>query len=407
MVRILHTSDWHLGATLEGISRDEEHRRFLEWLVNEIRAGGDDILVVAGDVFDQAQPSAEAQRAYYRFLTSLRSTGLRQVVIVGGNHDSPSRLEAPRDLLETLRIHVVGGLAGDPDAWDRCLCRVQGDDGRALAVVAAVPYVHECHLGIQTALADEGVIRTSFQERVAALYRALADRAEQMGDGAPLMATGHLACVGIRPGDAPVEIHRIGSLDGLPPEVFDARFRHVALGHLHRLFRVKESPAWYSGTPVPLGLAEAASPRQVLRVEIPDGAGEAVVTKVPVPLSRQVLEVAGTLDEVAGRLRQMEWDGDLPPYILARVRVDHYALGIETDVMAAAAARGPSGPVLVRVTQDRALSAMPGDSEPVQRSLRDLAPEEVFVDLCRDRGVGDDPDLMQAYRSLLAQEVEG
>lgn len=408
-MRILHTSDWHLGATLEGFhSRDEEHRRFLGWLRGTLREREVDVLVVAGDVFDHAQPTAEAQRRYYRFLAELADSPLRKVVIVGGNHDSAARLDAPRELLGALDVHVVGGITRDDD-WARCLCPVAAREGAATElVVVAVPYFHEFRLGVRTALESPAEIAREFQDKLRERYHELADGAEALGQGAPLVATGHLTCLGWEPGDAPQDIHQVGTLGALPPSVFDARFQHVALGHLHRCFRVAESRAWYSGSPLPLALKEAKVQRRVLLVETTEG-GAARVEKLTVPLARDLVLMEGDERTVRDKLAALRWETPLPPLVYAEVEVTTLRTGLEQELERALAAHGDERPLLARVTQrtDRrgqegATLAAGGE----RVSLRELAPEQVFERLCRDRGEVLDEPLRAAFLSLLAGDED-
>ena len=114
-MRFLHTSDLHLGRSLYGVNRDETFEKFLTWLTETIRTEAIDCLIIAGDVFDNATPSHRMQRAYYRFLASVAtSTDCRHVIVTGGNHDSPSLLNAPDTLLEALNITVIGQATADP-----------------------------------------------------------------------------------------------------------------------------------------------------------------------------------------------------------------------------------------------------------------------------------------------------
>ena len=114
-MRFLHTSDLHLGRSLYGVNRDETFEKFLTWLTETIRTETIDCLIIAGDVFDNATPSHRMQRAYYRFLASVAtSTDCRHVIVTGGNHDSPSLLNAPDTLLEALNITVIGQATADP-----------------------------------------------------------------------------------------------------------------------------------------------------------------------------------------------------------------------------------------------------------------------------------------------------
>ena len=108
-LKIIHTADWHLGQTFFGYDRDEEHEAFLSWLIDILTLRQTDVLLIAGDVFDVANPSAAAQRRFFRFLREAnRHNPQLQIVIIAGNHDSAARLEAPIPLLEELNTSIVG-----------------------------------------------------------------------------------------------------------------------------------------------------------------------------------------------------------------------------------------------------------------------------------------------------------
>ncbi len=327
-LQILHTSDWHLGSSLESASRDDEHRRFLEWLLVTLRDEAIDVLVLAGDVFHYAQPSAEAQRLYYGFLARIGAeTQVRKIVVIGGNHDSASRLDAPREVLDALRIHVVGGLVGDSTTWERCLCPIERPGGGVDAVVLAVPFVHEFRLGIRTTGRSPEEITADFREAFRRLYTDLADLAEKRWPGAPLLATGHMTCVGAEMGEYGTEIHQVGTIGGLPGDIFDPRLEYIALGHIHRMFPVEGTRARYSGSPLAMNVIEARSPRFVIRVELDEGlpAGQRATThKIPVPRWREILEITGPTEEVLGKLRALSSSAELPPFVYVKLEVDEY-----------------------------------------------------------------------------------
>ena len=404
-MRILHTSDWHLGSSLEGVSREADHAAFLEWLAQTLEREAVDVLVVAGDVFDQAQPSSEAQRLYYRFLTRIRGGPLRKVVIVGGNHDSAARLDAPREVLEALDVHVVGGLH-DEASWERCLCPIPDRQGGTGAVVLAVPFLHEYRLGLRTALVSDADLRRSFQDAFQRFYRDRVDQARARFDGAPVLATGHLTCVGYEPGDFPVDVHRVGTIGGLSADLFDPRLQYVALGHIHRSYRVGESRAYYSGSPVALCLKEAVTPRRVRIVDLAAGPDEAAkVRTLDVPSTRPLLELQGTLKSVEAQLVALEWETALPPIVYARVEVERFSAAAEESLRERVRARGERAPLLVQVRQERKQEEGAPEVLP-SRSLRDLSPEEVFVRLCQARNEPVDDGLLDAFRSLASPDAE-
>jgi exonuclease SbcD len=403
-MKILHTSDWHLGAYLEEASREEDHRAFLDWLVQVVETECIDLLMVAGDVFDTSAPSAEAQALYYRFLHRLQGTALSQVVVVGGNHDSGARLDAPRDLLGAFGVHVVGGIEGASDLA-RCLCPVRDGEDRVLAVVAALPFVHEWKLGYRT---GEG----SPEARVEALgapfrkaYSDLADLAQSRWPGVPILATGHLAAVGSERDDAPQEIHLIGSLGGLPSGIFDSRFSYIALGHIHRAYRVGGTQAWYSGSPIALNVKEGRRPRTVNRIDLgPDGTVS--VAALEVPCTRQVLAMEGAFEEVADQLKALTWEGTLPPMVKVDLLVDAYEVGLDERLRAFVTQLEPR-PVLVGFSQrPRHENRTQLGEASVPPRLVDLEPREVFRLLCGARGERHE-ELTEAFEALLAEEVQG
>lgn len=409
-MRLLHTSDWHLGAALESVSRDPDHGLFLDWLLATVEREAVDVLIVAGDVFDLAQPSAEAQRLYYRFLARAAQTRLARVVVIGGNHDSASRLDAPQELLGALKIHVVGGLDADPERWRRCLCPIRAtEDGPVQAVVVAVPFVHEYRLGVRSTQGTPQELKKALRLAFTRLYKSLADHAAGRWPGVPLIATGHLTASGAQRDDYGTPLHQVQHAGTLPASIFDRRFDYVALGHIHRAFPIEDRPVWYCGSPIPLRLKEAETPRHVILVDV--AAGEpARVTPIEVPRGRDLVALEGPLAEVEAALVALRSDAPLPPLVYARVKVDGYDPTLQATLQAALDRRPADvpRPILVSVRQDRPEApAEPDAVSPVALPrLRDLAPEEVFRRLCDVRGESVDGPLLNAFRSLIATTDE-
>ncbi len=216
-MKILHTSDWHIGQALYAKKRGEEHAQFLAWLKETILARRIDALIVAGDVFDTGAPGGAAQRLYYDFLTSLLGTCCKTIVVVAGNHDSPSLLEAPAGVLERLRIHAVG-LWTEPE---RCVIPLIGADGQAAALCCAVPYLRRSDIarGDEGVATDERIIAATAQIYADAARAAETARA-QYGN-VPVIATGHLFAAGVArtEGDGVRELY-VGSLGQVGADVF-------------------------------------------------------------------------------------------------------------------------------------------------------------------------------------------
>jgi exonuclease SbcD len=333
-MRLLHTSDWHLGATLGGHPRDSEHQRFLAWLLETLKAQAVDVLLITGDIFDTANPPASAQRLYYDFLarcyTELPALTL---VIIGGNHDSASRLDAPADLLNHLRVRVVGGVTTQPDGQpdvDRMLVPLGDATGKVAAWCVAVPFLRPSDVSA----AEE------FCHGVRALYARLFEVARQRRRlGQALVATGHAFMVGGQLSDTERPI-QCGHLYALPADIFPEDAAYVALGHLHRAQCVANRPhVRYSGSPFPLSFTERHYAHQVVLIEL-EGEHATRIEPLPVPPMRDLLRIpqhdAAPLDQVLNELRQLPTvptaSDKLPPLVEVHVRVDRPQPTLKEDI---------------------------------------------------------------------------
>ena len=271
---ILHTSDWHLGRRLYGRMRYEEFEAFLSWLQETISAHKVDVLIVAGDIFDTMTPSNRAQALYYEFLGKVSKLCCEHIVIVAGNHDSPTFLDAPSKVLKFLNVHVIGTACDDLN--DEVLV-LDAVDGTPHCIIAAVPYLRDrdvrgSHAGESADSKDANVIKgiRAHYDEVASIAKA---RQEHLSDAhqrhIPIIATGHLFAAGSKTTeDDGVRDLYVGSLGQISADMFDDGFDYVALGHLHVPQRVGGCEhIRYSGSPIAMGFGEAKQQKQVLLVE--------------------------------------------------------------------------------------------------------------------------------------------
>ena len=170
-MKIIHTSDWHLGQRLLFNERGDEQQLALQWLYETILQEQADALILAGDVFDNGNPPHPARKLYYNFLTNLLNTSCRHIVIIGGNHDSPGMLDAPRELLEYLNIRVVG--AASENLEQDCLL-LQNTVGELEAVVAAIPFLRDRDL-------SPSVSGESTLDRIQRIQAGIRQRYQDMG----------------------------------------------------------------------------------------------------------------------------------------------------------------------------------------------------------------------------------
>ena len=204
-MRILHTADWHLGAHLVERDRLAEHRAFIDWLISVLKSERIDALLVSGDVFDAANPPQEAVALYYDFIQRLADLKSVKTVITGGNHDSASHLNAPRDLLRRFDVHVFGS-AG------------QNVVDLGGAVVAAVPFLRERDLRQATAGVSMGDAQAQVRESIRAHYAAQLEALKAVANSRPLLAMGHLTVLGATTSDSERDIH-IGNLGAVGADV--------------------------------------------------------------------------------------------------------------------------------------------------------------------------------------------
>lgn len=260
-MKLLHTADWHLGQTFYEYDRKAEHVCFLDWLTEQIRERAIDVLLIAGDVFDSPNPSAESQRMFYAFLKRLTTVNPDlQTVIIAGNHDSAARLEAPDPFLAEMRIIVRGIVRRDAEGGIdyRHLIIPLSEGDEVTAYCLAVPYLRQ----------GDYPEAESYALGVQALYGQLYKEA---GDsGKPVIAMGHLQATGseISENDRS-ERTIIGGLECVSPDSFVPGIKYTALGHLHRSQRVSgHENIRYSGAPIPMSFAEKNNRHGVVCVEI-------------------------------------------------------------------------------------------------------------------------------------------
>lgn len=299
-MKILHTSDWHIGRTLYTRKRYEEFEAFLSWLAETIREEQVDVLMVAGDIFDTSTPSNRAQELYYRFLCRVATSSCRHVIVIAGNHDSPTFLDAPKELLRALNVHVIGSMTDN--RADEVLL-LENQHGSPELIVCAVPYLRD--RDIRTAEAGESIEdkERKLIEGIRAHYAEVCELAMHkrslLGGEIPIVAMGHLFTAGGKTieGDGVRELY-VGSLAHVSAVIFPECIDYLALGHLHVPQKInKLENMRYSGSPLPMGFGEANQEKSVCLVEFIGI--EASVSLLKVPVFQQLERIRGTWDAIS------------------------------------------------------------------------------------------------------------
>lgn len=309
--RILHTADWHLGKMLNEQSREGEQKRFLDWLLNQVVALEVDAVLVAGDVFDSANPPQSAEALYYDFVAELNRKSSASLVLIAGNHDSANQLEAPKRVLKALRTHVHGAIADDPA--DRLLLLPSAEAPKV--AIALVPFLREKDLRVGKSGDKEAEVRKEIVVGISRVYEETAKAAKAAKMACPIIATGHLTVAGASSSESERDIH-IGGLGAVDSSVFPEIFAYVALGHLHRPQSTdKAGRVRYSGSPIALSFSEVDDKKEIRLLDVTRKG--VVQSAVPIPVFRQLVQLITSLEALDEDLAAQAKvrPGELPTWV--------------------------------------------------------------------------------------------
>jgi len=318
-MKLLHTSDWHLGVTLCDEKRTEEIEQILQWLLGRIEAEQIDTLLIAGDIFNSSMPDVSSQEQYYRFLERLEKTCCRNLVIIAGNHDSALLLEAPApvlSMLETLKIHIVGTV--DSRNPNKEILILHGPGGRPELILGAVPYLRDGDVRRSEFGETSSEKTQNYREGIRKHYQKIGERAleiqaqlleqEQNNGPLPILVTGHLYVSGGKTADGDGVRSIVGTLDGVGADIFPACADYVALGHLHIPQTVaQQENIRYSGTIFPVGFGEINEKKEVVVVDF--SAKEPVIKPIPVPRYVQMEQIKGPLETILHKIEELKQTG--------------------------------------------------------------------------------------------------
>ncbi len=322
MIKVLHTADWHLGKRLEQCERTDEHQQFLDWMIEKLSEKCIDVLIIAGDIFDTGAPSNAALKQYYDFLWKVKNTCCREVIIIGGNHDSVTTLNAPKDLLKYFNVHVVGGV---PDNFTDQVIPITNNKNELQLVVCAVPFLRDKDVRLSIAGESYADMEARLKKGICAHYNSLKEHvAPYKAKGIPVIATGHLFAAGGTNSDSEKDIH-VGNLGQVCGDQFPEEFDYVALGHLHKPQAVnKMNHVRYSGSPIPLSFSENDDRKQVLILTFENGK-LSELEEFEIPCCRKLIRIKGNLETVKNKLILLEDDKlCYPAWVEVQVETEGY-----------------------------------------------------------------------------------
>lgn len=398
-MRIIHTSDWHLGQHFFTKSRAAEHQAFLHWLIKQIEENQVDALIVAGDIFDTGSPPSYARELYNCFVVELQPTGC-QLVVLGGNHDSVSTLNESRGLLSYLNTTVISCASSN---LEQQIITLKNRQQQPAALLCAIPFLRPRDLVTSQAGESGGQKQLALQEAIASHYQALYQRAvelrTELGLPLPIIATGHLTTVGVTTSDSVRDIY-IGTLDAFPAQAFPPA-DYIALGHIHRAQQVaKTEHIRYSGSPIALSFDELGKEKSVYLVEFAQQA-LASVTPLLIPQFQPMQLIKGDLQQIEQQLAKFANHQGLPVWLDIEVATQDYLTDIQRRIQALATDL-PVEVVLLRRSKEQRNNSIERQEK---ETLNELSVSDVF-----ERRLALEADLaeprQQRMRQMFNQVVE-
>ncbi len=315
-MKILHTSDWHLGQSFFTKSRKNEHAAFLKWLLQQVEVHQIDAIIVAGDVFDTGTPPSYARELYHAFIGELQGMQCT-LVVLGGNHDSVSVLNESKALLKYLNSHVIASTYGE---LSEQVITLNDRKGQPSAVLCAVPFIRPRDVLVseagQSGTDKRQALGDAIKQHYGALYNeALSLRAsieeKQAEQGSknsaaiPIIATGHLTALGVSQSESVRDIY-IGTLEGFDAKGFPPA-DYIALGHIHRPQKVaKTDHIRYSGSPIPLSFDELNTQKQVVLITFESESTTPTISTLPVPRFQAMEVIKGDLKAIEAAISKSD-----------------------------------------------------------------------------------------------------
>ena len=407
-MKIIHTSDWHLGQSFINQSRKHEHAAFLAWLIAQVKCHEVDAVIVAGDIFDTTKPPSYAREMYHDFITQLHALNCT-LVLLGGNHDSVAMLNESLPLLRALGTHMIPNSLATPE--EQVVQLVNPQSGAIEAIVCAIPFLRPRDLVVAQSGEDDLSKQARFKAAITAhyadVYQAAVDKRTALGVNIPIIATGHLTAVGIQSSESERSIY-VGTLENYPKEAFPPA-DYIALGHIHRPQVVSKSRhIYYSGSPIALSFDELGVDKRVMLVEFtntPDtdtthANNEPKFTptlnSITIPRFQPMQELQGKLDEIQAQLLTFpltsEAQDALPTWLLIKLTDANSIQNVANTIAEFAQDRHVVITKIMRIRspQEQALRAQHNEV------LTQLAPADVF-----DKRLESETELNEAQRAHL------
>jgi exonuclease SbcD len=410
-MKLLHTADWHIGQLFHEYDRTYEHEQFLVWLVNTLYEEKVDVLLISGDVFDLSNPSAASIKMFYSFLNkAVRIKPDLQIIVTAGNHDSASRIESPKPLLESSNIHIIGLIEKKEDGeidFEKLIIPLKGKTGTNQAWCIAIPFLR---MGDYPVVAGA---ENPYTAGVAALYAEAYDCAcAQKRTNEPIICMGHLHAQQTDMTDVDKSVERaiMGGIECIGATAFHENIRYVALGHIHKAQKIGgKEHIRYCGSPIPMSFSELNYKHQVIVLDLEEhGINNLKSVEIPVSIAlKRVPVVHSTLTEVINALQQLpaaSTDLLSAPYLEVQVLLDGPEPGLRHKIETSVNGKNVR---LAKIDVRYPVANIKGNNAATaaENSIRKLRPKDVFEKVYQSKYNNTVPVELVRLFNQITQEV--
>lgn len=370
-MRILHTSDWHLGKRLFKLDRSEEHALFLDWLIKTIKEQNIDVLLIAGDIFDTPTPPHQALETFYNFLHRMSVETTTETLIIAGNHDSGLLLEAPSKILAPHRVKVWGKLS---EKQDEHWYKIGNVD------LCAIPFFRSYELLPQ----GEGDV-----------LEALKSYLVRDKKGPQLLMLHHLAGKFELTGSE--QVINLSGVDSIPTDVLNS-FDYVALGHIHKPQKISSS-IFYSGSPIPLRFSETIR-KSVMIIEEKEGKLES--SSFPIPAFRELITIRTDENDYRKDIEGLQIESHLRPMAEVQISLSAPRIGLVDEIKNLLEEKG------LELLSYMPLYEAKEKKERRSEKLFELSPLELFQEFYKTKykDAGEVPEDLKSDFSELLEKVK-
>ena len=401
-MKLLITADWHIGKKLHNEDLSEDMSTFFKWLLETIKSEGINYLLVAGDIFDNNNPTNEASRMYYAFLRELSVLNCK-AIIIAGNHDSSSFIDVPKELLTEFEISVFGIFPGINNL-EQIFVPIIDQSGKEVAVIAAIPFLQDRF--VRQVGEGEGAkeIAEKIKQGMKALFAQIGTALKEKYPTIPRIGMAHLHAQGTEVSEAEREI-QIGNQEGIVSGDLD-QFDYLALGHIHTGQSVIKGRIQYASSPISLGFTENKYNHKVVVLEIENN--KIKETEIRIPKQRSLYQLKGTMKEIEDQVNQLRNKYKLQVLLDIKIEEEKFDPTIIDRLEALKehlATKGDMKIINTRILYKENTTERFSSNFNTQE-LNDIKPEKVFKDLIANREEAEQTKLLEIFTTIYADTIQ-